>query len=308
MDKKLTFTGGEPDLNIDDILRDPIANRAALFGLMLGLGVTTDCLISGAAVTVNAGVNAQVTAGYVWLNGEILQVDAATVSETLGSDLWEFQKQTTYDSNGDKTFNDGTPRQTWEKNRAILVNVAAITGFDAANAPSLLATVVNNQKATQGEVEAGVVDNKIVTPAKLIALQATEAQKGLAEVATEAETKAVTDDTKIITPSKLPAFANSFVGLKLVKWLQITAAVITDSKGPGTVTVNNPSTGVFEYTHNIGSAEYMAVITTGTGSGAISHQLSKASNVLTANFFRGTTLTDPTLVHDLYLFKISYQV
>jgi hypothetical protein len=164
MDKKLTFAGGEPNINFDDILRDPIANRDALFGLMLGLGVTTDCIISGAVVFADPGVSGEVTDGYVWLNGEILQVDADSTLETEGTDLWEFQKVVTYDSNGDKTFNDLTPRQTWQKNRAILVNVSAITGFDAVNAPSLLATVVNNQKASAAETKTGTIDNKITTP------------------------------------------------------------------------------------------------------------------------------------------------
>ena len=141
MDKKLTFTGGEPDINIDDLLRDPIANRAALFGLLVGMGGAENLKISGSAVTIDPLVDAIVTAGYVWLNGEILQVDAATVSETQGTDLWEFQKAVTYDAAGDKTFNDAIPRQTWQKNRAILVNVAAIAGMDAVNALSILTTV-----------------------------------------------------------------------------------------------------------------------------------------------------------------------
>lgn len=137
MNKKLTFTGGEPDITIDNLLYDPEANRAALFGVLLGLSGAVDSVISGAAVTLNPGVDASVTAGYVWLGGEILQVDAATVAETEGTDLWEFQKQVTFDSAGDKTFNDATPRQTYQKNRAVLVNVTSVTGMDAVNAPSM---------------------------------------------------------------------------------------------------------------------------------------------------------------------------
>lgn len=131
MNKKLTFSGGEPDLNFDDILRDPVANRAALFAIIKGLSGDNNVLISGADVTVTAGVNAVITSGYVYLDGEILQVDFQIVTETQGTDLWELQKQVTYDSGGDKTFNDATPRQTWQKNRAVLVNVSSITGQDA---------------------------------------------------------------------------------------------------------------------------------------------------------------------------------
>lgn len=134
MNKKLTFTGGEPDITIDNLQYDPIANRAALFGFTKAFAGDDSVIVSGAVVTVIAGVSASVTAGYVFLNGEILQVDAATVSETLGSDLWEFQKVVTYDAAGDKTFNDAIPRQTYQKNRAVLVNVSAITGMDAQEA------------------------------------------------------------------------------------------------------------------------------------------------------------------------------
>lgn len=149
MNKKLTFSGGEPNITLDNLLRDPIANRAALFGLLLGLGGPTDLVISGAAVTIDPGVDADVTAGYVWLSGEILQVDAATVLETLATDLWEFQKVITFDSAGDKTFNDLTPRETYQKNRAVLVNVATITGMDAIDAPLLNTVIVSEVTARQ---------------------------------------------------------------------------------------------------------------------------------------------------------------
>jgi hypothetical protein len=158
MDKKITFLGGEPDINIDDLLRDPIANRAALFGVALGLGGTDNIILSGAEVTIDPGVDADVSAGYVWLGGEILQVDAATVLETQGSDLWEFQKVVTYDSAGDKTFNDATPRQTWQKNRAVLVNVATVTGMNALSAAkldNLQSRVKTNENALAGIVNAG---------------------------------------------------------------------------------------------------------------------------------------------------------
>jgi len=167
MDKKLTYSGGEPNITIDNIMRDPIANRAALFGLLLGLGSTTDLAISGAVVALDPLVDADVTAGYVWLNGEVLQVDAAMVSETEGTDLWEFQKVVTFDALGDKTFNDAIPRQTYQKNRAVLVNVASITGFDAVNAPSLLDTIVDLKKSSTPQAKAGTDDNTVMTPAKV---------------------------------------------------------------------------------------------------------------------------------------------
>jgi hypothetical protein len=307
MDKKLTFLGGEPDINIDDLLRDPIANRAALFGLMLGLGVTTDCIVSGAAVTVDPLVDADVSAGYVWLDGEILQVDAATVSETQGTDLWEFQKVVAYDSAGDKTFNDGTPRQTWQQNRAVLVNVGSISGLDAVNAPSLLATVVNNQKASQPEVNAGVVDSKIVTPAKLIALQATETQKGLAEVATQAETNTGTDDEKMVTPSKLDTYKKNVLGIALHKNAEMFGDAITSQEGPGAnLSISNPSTGTYVFTHNIGGRDYIPVINSASGNNLTSWSVVKGTNDVTVKGYIGTTLTDPSTTWHISLLRINY--
>jgi len=61
--------------------------------------------------------------------------------------------------------------------------------------------------ATQVEVDAGSDDTRIVTPFKLAnatsLLQATETQKGALEIATQAETDIGTDDVRAITPLKL---------------------------------------------------------------------------------------------------------
>lgn len=64
--------------------------------------------------------------------------------------------------------------------------------------------------ATQAEANAGVVDNVIVTPAKLAGRTATETRAGIAEIATQAETNAGASDTTIVTPLKL----STFVGLQ----------------------------------------------------------------------------------------------
>lgn len=119
MDKKLTFTGGEPDINWDDLNRDERANRDALFAIFADFdyGPNVNFIISGCVATVTTGVNVSVTAGYIFLNGEILEVEAQVVANGGTLDLYKYVKEITYDSNGDKTFNDGTPRQTWQKNR-----------------------------------------------------------------------------------------------------------------------------------------------------------------------------------------------
>lgn len=120
MDKKINFTGGEPDINFDDIKRNNEANRDALFAIMkaFNVGANENFIISGADVTIDPGVDASVTAGFIFLNGEIVKVDAQNnVADGGTVDLYKYVKSTTFDPNGDKTFNDSVPRQTWEVNR-----------------------------------------------------------------------------------------------------------------------------------------------------------------------------------------------
>jgi hypothetical protein len=57
--------------------------------------------------------------------------------------------------------------------------------------------------ATQGETNAGALDDKIITPLKLFSMLATETQRGILEIATQAEVTTGTNDTNAITPLKL---------------------------------------------------------------------------------------------------------
>lgn len=68
--------------------------------------------------------------------------------------------------------------------------------------------------ATQAEADAGVDDERIITPLKLkgvvdaqvVTPDATETVKGKAELATQAETDGGTDDERIVTPLKLATY------------------------------------------------------------------------------------------------------
>jgi len=138
MNKKLRFTGGEPDITEDNLLRDSDALYEWAHELGNSLSGGRDMILQGCVFTKNAGVDASVTAGYVYdaTTATVVKVDAQTVPETIGT-TWELVYTTTYDSTGDKTYVDGTPRQTYQVNRMVLTNVASVSNFDVENADSL---------------------------------------------------------------------------------------------------------------------------------------------------------------------------
>lgn len=70
----------------------------------------TDFIISGC---VAAGAPGAITEGWIFLDGEIIKVDAHT-----GTDTYYEKITDTYHSDGDKTFQDGTTNDTYQQIRA----------------------------------------------------------------------------------------------------------------------------------------------------------------------------------------------
>ena len=121
--RKIWFTGGEPDVNIDDLQRNVDAvfrGFDAMFGAF-NIGTNLNYIIVGCDLVIDPGVDATVTEGYIWLNGEILRVDAQ-VAAYVSSDQYYYVKDVTYDPNGDKVYNDLVARETWQVNRGVLTN------------------------------------------------------------------------------------------------------------------------------------------------------------------------------------------
>lgn len=112
----------------EDFLRGQFSLQEAMHASWLGLA-GYDKIISGCEASVGAG-GITVTAGFIFLDGEVMEVEAQTVADTLGSGYWRYEKATTYDSGGDRTFVDGLFRQTWRNVRGVPVNVASLSAGD----------------------------------------------------------------------------------------------------------------------------------------------------------------------------------
>jgi hypothetical protein len=131
MNDKITFPGGEPNMKENDFLIKQQANRDfinAFLGDMDGdpaiiTGIVADPWTPGNPLIITQG-------GYIFLNDEVIQVDAGTYSNVRSNAFWIFVKITTYDPFGDKTFQNGIPRQTRPIYRAEPINVASVGSGD----------------------------------------------------------------------------------------------------------------------------------------------------------------------------------
>lgn len=286
MDKKINFSGGDPDLREDHIDITQGANREAIHAAFahLAVGSNPNFIITGCVVTVG-GVTPNNTwslaAGYIYLNGEMVQVDAQSGSFDSGTQFLAFSKSTTYNINGDKTYNDGTPRQTWQVNRGVITVKSGVlsTELDAINGDNILSktkayigdsSTTNKgivEKATTTERDLGAAD-KFIDASLLNSMTSTTARKGIVEKSTTQEAdNGVADkfiDASILKNatggSWIPITINSgFVtqtgyelSYRVVRGnVQITGAIINSGGGSGVVgslpsgTATNPLSDQF---------------------------------------------------------------
>jgi len=174
MDEKLTYTGGEPNISFDDLDRNNKANKRTLTAAFAEYG--SNYIITGVS-------GSPVSAGYIMLDGEILQVDSHTATGT------HFEKVTTYDTAGDKTFNDTIVRQTWAKNRATVTAGSGSLAYSGAlRLPDAIIANINI-----GTTNISV--NRLP--------QASQSVRGTSELADTTEAQALTDINRTISPGTL---------------------------------------------------------------------------------------------------------
>jgi hypothetical protein len=144
MDKRLQFTGGEGDVRLDQILFGADANALAIQSMLqsFSVGTNPNFIIDGCVVTVGGASPTNtwsMTAGYIYLNDEILEVETDSGTFDSATQYLAFAKTTTYRADGDKTFIDGNPRQTLQQNRGTITaqGSVAVTELDAISGETM---------------------------------------------------------------------------------------------------------------------------------------------------------------------------
>lgn len=239
MDKRQDFTGINPDIRLDQIQIDSASTREALHKLMVSyaLGTNPNFIISGCVVVIGGAAPSNtwsLAEGYIFLNGEVIQVDSQSGSFDSGTEFLAFSKQITYDSKGDIIYKNGTPRQTWQVNRGLItvkgsVLVTELDAIDGDHLDDKLKAYIGEpttmikgvvEKATTTEAQTGVSD-KYIDAALLQLVTASTSRKGIVEKSTSAEARAGTAekyiDARLLeivnTPIALtPVVVNSNVG------------------------------------------------------------------------------------------------
>lgn len=126
MDIRKEFLGGEIGVTNTELNLMPNANRGGIHTLGLAMTNGQNAILQG----VNAVIGADSVTfddGFVFLDGEVLKVDGATVNDTIGNDLYIFQKAV---NNADPAFQrlyrDGSVNNVADIIRAEVVPVGNI--------------------------------------------------------------------------------------------------------------------------------------------------------------------------------------
>lgn len=155
MDKFInTSNGGIPLVNndfrwSDASIRDFIDNHLSDFAVTIaGNG---NFYLSGVDITYSVP-NYVITAGYVYIDGEIVKVDAQTCSPAslLPGEEFRFEVVETYDTTGDKTTRSGASISTYRKRRAV---PTIVTSTDPLTDSQLVFALTASQERIQDKID-----------------------------------------------------------------------------------------------------------------------------------------------------------
>lgn len=124
MDVRKIEPGVEVNPSSEELNLMPQSNREGIFSLSKGLSGDVNHIVSGIAANITPGTEAAVLDGFIYLDGEVLKVDAQTVAKTVASDQYIFQLDVNDgDSAWNRVFKDSLIKNVYEVRRAIVVNV-----------------------------------------------------------------------------------------------------------------------------------------------------------------------------------------
>lgn len=155
MDKFInTSNGGIPLVNndfrwSDESIRDFIDNHLSDFAVTIGSN--GNFYLSGVNISYSAP-DYTITEGYVYINGEIVKVDAQTCSSSslLAGEEFRFEVVETYDTTGAKVTLSGTNINTYKKRRAV---PTVVTSTDPLTDSQLVFAVTASQERLQEKID-----------------------------------------------------------------------------------------------------------------------------------------------------------
>lgn len=129
---KTNYNGGFP-LVLDDLRWIDASVREAFKGIMSAFNATGSetFILIGCVRTVDTGV-VSISAGYVSIGGEVCAVSAHSYAEPTGGDVEYWSLVTSFDTDGDKEFQDTTVNQTYEIRKAKVLVAASVPADHSA--------------------------------------------------------------------------------------------------------------------------------------------------------------------------------
>jgi hypothetical protein len=201
MDRKLVFPGGEPKIEWSDILLTQYSNYYGIHAGVKGAdpenyGVNYGgCVVTGSFNNLDRECTVNISDGYLGIEGKMVKVQntpsitfPVTFVEGAIRDYTIFALPVvSFNPKGDKTFLDGSAKQTWEQTRITLradslstpqtgeiaVSTVSVTNNEeeisvTPQAVGIPETVVKTNKATEEEMkDRGSNETSIVTPKAL---------------------------------------------------------------------------------------------------------------------------------------------
>ncbi len=126
MNNVITTNNGGFPVVLDDLRFNQQAVRDAFYGLLSAFGVSAaDSFIISGCVIASYSIGGAYSAGWISLNGEILQVDAGVLpSPGVGED-WYWAADVTYDAAGAKVMENATTVQAYQVRKGKIISSTA---------------------------------------------------------------------------------------------------------------------------------------------------------------------------------------